>query len=70
MYDVLCSQELFRIDPAYLKSPINRPTKIIRELYKNSGHEMTKWRDVIEPNEALLKGNALVVVIHYNHRCI
>ncbi|CAF4256314.1 unnamed protein product, partial [Rotaria sp. Silwood2] len=48
-------KEIFRVDPTTLRAPINLPTKVIRELYKNSGFELFKWKDYIEPNELLLK---------------
>ncbi|CAF4725512.1 unnamed protein product, partial [Rotaria socialis] len=48
-------KEIFGVDPTTLRAPINRPTKVIRELYKNSGFELFKWKDFIEPNELLLK---------------
>ena len=51
------------MDPTRLKSPINRPTKIMRELYKHSGHELTKWRDIFEPNEKLFKGKSTLNLI-------
>ena len=28
----------------------------MRELYKNSHYEISKWKQVIEPNESVLKG--------------
>ncbi|CAF2846977.1 unnamed protein product [Rotaria sp. Silwood2] len=48
-------KEIFGIHPTMLKSPINRPTKIVRELFKNTGHELFKWKELIEPNEQILK---------------
>ncbi|CAF4059345.1 unnamed protein product [Rotaria sp. Silwood2] len=48
-------KEIFGVDPITLKAPINRPTKIMRELYRNSGYELLKWKEYIEPNELVLK---------------
>ncbi|CAF1485743.1 unnamed protein product, partial [Rotaria sordida] len=48
-------QKICNVNPNTLKSPINRPTKIMRELYKNSGFELSKWKDVLDPNELVLK---------------
>ncbi|CAF4282398.1 unnamed protein product, partial [Rotaria magnacalcarata] len=28
-------KDIFGVDPATLKAPISRPTKVMRELYKN-----------------------------------
>ncbi|CAF1239252.1 unnamed protein product [Adineta ricciae] len=54
--DVLIKvQEIFGVDPSTLTSPINRPTKIMRELYKKSEHDLSKWKEYIEPNEVVLK---------------
>lgn len=53
-------KKIFGIHPNNLKSPINRPTKIMRELFKNSGCDLSKWKEIFEPNELLLKGAYIV----------
>ena len=57
-------QKIFDVNSSTLKSPIGRPTKIMRELYKNSKHDVFKWKDVIEPNEPILKGKAVYIYIY------
>ena len=44
---------------------MNRPTKLMRELYKKSGYELSKWKEYIEPNELILKGKCFVKFLFY-----
>ncbi|CAF1153017.1 unnamed protein product [Rotaria sordida] len=54
--DILAKvKEIFGVDPTMLKAPFNCPTKVMGELHKNSGYEISKWKEFIEPNESLLK---------------
>ncbi|CAF4047187.1 unnamed protein product [Rotaria magnacalcarata] len=48
-------KDIFGVDPATLKAPISRPTKVMRELYKNSGYELFKWKEYFEAHELVLK---------------
>jgi hypothetical protein len=32
----------------------------MRELYKNSRYELSKWKEYFEPNESVLKGKSIL----------
>ncbi len=61
LFNCLFVQDIFGVDPTGLRSPINRPTKVMRELYKNSGYELLKWKEYLEPNESVLKGKCFII---------
>jgi hypothetical protein len=45
------------VDTRRLKSPKNRPTMLMREIFRASGH-IDDWKTTFASNEELLKGKA------------
>ncbi|CAF1632716.1 unnamed protein product, partial [Didymodactylos carnosus] len=48
-------KDIFNINATSIRSPANRPTMVMREIYTKSGHEPNQWRKYIEPNQSVLQ---------------